>query len=304
MTDPLRCSDTARERCDPLAGTAAPSRGWLLVEHPGPWAPDALDGSGIAPEVLEHLRVAARSAAARILLVRKAGRTPEPEARMWAVRWTDPTRAGRDGTWARDADLLESVDALHPTGRHVARDIVTSPQTPFLLVCTHGRHDTCCAVRGRPVAAALAERWPGQTWECSHVGGDRFAANLVVVPDGTYYGAVDDTSVVDLVSEHFAGRVTAGHLRGFTSGHPWEQAAVVETHTRRGPLGPRDVWLDATRPTEKLGPTSWRVHVLLATPDGQTPLTAIVERHVGDAHLLTCRATHPAAVADYRVTLT
>ena len=26
---------------------------------------------------------------------------------------------------------------------------------PLYLVCTHGRHDTCCAVRGRPVAAAL-----------------------------------------------------------------------------------------------------------------------------------------------------
>lgn len=306
MTGPQRCSDTARERCDPLSGTAAPSRGWLLIEHPGPWAPDALAGSGIAPEVLEHLRVAARRAAARILLVRKAGRSPGPRRRMWSVRWNDPARGGRDGTWGRDADLLDSVDALRDAGRHAARDPgpAGADQVPLLLVCTHGRHDTCCAVRGRPVAAALAERWPDQTWECSHVGGDRFAANLVVVPDGTYYGAVDDTSVVELVSEHLGGRVTARHLRGFTSGHPWEQAAVVETHTRRGPLGPRDVSLDASRPTVRLGPTSWRVHVTMSTPDGQTPLTAIVERRVGEAHLLTCRATHPAAVADYQVTLT
>ena len=57
--------------------------------------------------------------------------------------------------------------------------IVPSPALepePMLLVCTHGVHDTCCAVRGRPVAAALARRWPEATWECSHVGGDRFAA--------------------------------------------------------------------------------------------------------------------------------
>jgi len=27
-------------------------------------------------------------------------------------------------------------------------------QQPLYLVCTHGTHDVCCAVRGRPVAAA------------------------------------------------------------------------------------------------------------------------------------------------------
>ena len=31
---------------------------------------------------------------------------------------------------------------------------------PLFLVCTHGRHDRCCALRGRPVAAALAARHP------------------------------------------------------------------------------------------------------------------------------------------------
>lgn len=298
MTGAVRCADTARERGDSLAGTAAPSRGWLLIEHPGPWAPDALGGSGIAPEVLEHLRVAAQRVSARILLVRRPGRHPEPQRRAWFVRWTDPARGGRDGLWAADADLLDAVYALRENAS------VQHGQPHLLLVCTHGRHDTCCAVRGRPVAAALAERWPEQTWECSHVGGDRFAANLVVVPDGTYYGAVDDTSVVDLVDEHLAGRVTARHLRGFTSGHPWEQAAVVETHARRGPLGPRDVSLDAEHQTERLGATTWRVHLLLGGPDVETVrLAATVERRVDDAHLLTCRATHPAAVASYEVSL-
>ena len=67
---------------------------------------------------------------------------------------------------------------------------------PILLVCTHGVHDTCCALRGRPVAAALAARWPGQVWECSHVGGDRFAPNVVVLPDGFYYGNLDPETAV------------------------------------------------------------------------------------------------------------
>ena len=66
---------------------------------------------------------------------------------------------------------------------------------PLYGVCTHGRHDACCAERGRPVCAALSELRPEQTWEVSHIGGDRFAANLVVLPEGLYYGHVEPESV-------------------------------------------------------------------------------------------------------------
>ena len=62
---------------------------------------------------------------------------------------------------------------------------------PLFGVCTHGRHDACCAERGRPVAAALTASHPAETWEISHMGGDRFAANMVVLPEGLYYGRMD-----------------------------------------------------------------------------------------------------------------
>jgi hypothetical protein len=52
-------------------------------------------------------------------------------------------------------------------------------------------------------------------WECSHIGGDRFAGNLVCFPHGLYFGRLDETTgpavarayvedVVDL--EHYRGR--------------------------------------------------------------------------------------------------
>ena len=61
---------------------------------------------------------------------------------------------------------------------------------PLFLVCTHGRHDPCCAERGRPLALATAAAFPDATWECSHIGGDRFAGNLVAFPHGLYFGRV------------------------------------------------------------------------------------------------------------------
>ena len=117
---------------------------------------------------------------------------------------------------------------------------------PVILVCTHGQHDHCCAVRGRPVGRALSERWPELVWECSHVGGDRFAANVVVAPDGVYYGGLDAESSVATVEEHLAGRIHAEYLRGYTDLFPSQQAAVAAALRRFGPAGRNDYVVAAT----------------------------------------------------------
>ena len=91
---------------------------------------------------------------------------------------------------------------------------LTPHPDPVFAVCTHGRHDTCCAERGRPVAAALAAAHPDLTWEVSHIGGDRFAANALVLPHGLYYGRLDEASVLDWRTRTWHGRLSLDHLRG------------------------------------------------------------------------------------------
>ncbi|MBO0819961.1 MAG: hypothetical protein J2P26_03830 [Nocardiopsaceae bacterium] len=59
------------------------------------------------------------------------------------------------------------------------------------LVCTHGRRDRCCARLGGPLARALAPDYRDELWETTHVGGHKFAANLVLLPHGRYYGPCD-----------------------------------------------------------------------------------------------------------------
>ncbi len=122
---------------------------------------------------------------------------------------------------------------------------------PILLVCTHGVHDTCCALRGRPVAAALAARWPDQVWECSHVGGDRFAPNVVVLPDGFYYGNLDPETAVGAIRRHLGGEVVVEHLRGMARFAPPVQAAAAAVFDRCGPLGADDVRVRSVR---QIGP--------------------------------------------------
>lgn len=87
----------------------------------------------------------------------------------------------------------------------------------MVAVCAHGKHDQCCAVRGRAATAAIAAKYPKFTWECSHLGGDRFAATMLVLPEGLCYGRVDSTDAAELVRRYLDGRVDNRFLRGRTS---------------------------------------------------------------------------------------
>lgn len=68
-----------------------------------------------------------------------------------------------------------------------------------LLVCTHNTRDHCCGLHGPAVARALEELLPGQVWQCSHLGGHRFAATLLALPWGLHFGKVRASEVPELV---------------------------------------------------------------------------------------------------------
>ena len=288
------CADTARERGDVMHGTALHVQRFLLIEHPGPWAFDAIGESGIDATVRAELLRATQQAGGRTLLIRRHGRVAEPAERRWAV--ADITGGGiLWGTWSDDADLLAACDALAlPNGGPGEGWSIE----PTLLVCTHGRHDTCCAIRGRPVAAALTERYGDLVWECSHVGGDRFAPTVVVLPDGTYYGGLDDGEACDVVDRHLSGTVTPSRLRGSCLLPPVAQAAAVATHERFGPGGARDV---RSSSVETTGASRWRVELSCV---GQLParVVAQVEALRAAPAVLTCRAPQATAARTFTVT--
>jgi len=288
----FRCAVAARLRTDPLAGSAPPTRGWLLLEHPGPWPVDAVAGSGIDPSWLATLTSRAAASATRILLIRRPGRLPPDALRRWILVGLDaPTRSG---PWRTDDDLAAAVDALD--GDHSA----PAESGPILLVCTHGVHDTCCALRGRPVAAALTARWPGQVWECSHVGGDRFAPNVVILPDGFYYGNLDPETAVGVVERHLGGEVVVDYLRGMARFAPPVQAAAAAVFDRCGPLGADDVRVHSARQVgPHLGHGS-ETFVELDLADGRSARVEIASVRRPDAQL-TCRASRETPATEYRV---
>jgi hypothetical protein len=63
-----------------------------------------------------------------------------------------------------------------------------------------------------------------QVWECSHIGGDRFAANMVVLPESLYFGRVEPDVADALLSGLDHDRLDLAHFRGRTSYTLTEQA--------------------------------------------------------------------------------
>ncbi|HSY16518.1 MAG TPA: sucrase ferredoxin [Jatrophihabitantaceae bacterium] len=217
------CTTAAEVRGDPLAGTAFATARILLVEQPGPWGPGGLRDSYFDHRIAQELGARADAAGMRLLAIRRPGRSAMDGPRRWAVLdCAADTRASSWGTYREDAELLDVP--LDGSAGTTSGDLV-------YLVCAHSRHDVCCAVRGRPVAAALAEIRPGQVWECSHVGGHRFAANMLVAPLGLLYGRVDADCARDLVLAAERGELVAGRLRGQVGLAPIAQAALIHAHT-------------------------------------------------------------------------
>src|SRR4051794_6895954 len=205
---PFRCSTSSAARHEPMFATASRVDRWLLVEQSGPWGPESVPAGRMDPTAFATVSKLAQDFRARLLLIRR----PSVVASQPGITvFLADSRAGREWLMSRVVTDAEELARLVPP----ARDPQWQPETePIYLVCTHGRHDPCCALFGRPVASALCRREPDRTWESSHVGGDRFGANVVVLPHGLYLGRVIPGRVDEVVDSIRARRVPTGLLRG------------------------------------------------------------------------------------------
>ena len=257
----MRCSALAEQLEEPMIGTVDQRTRWLLVEDRSAWGHDA-----VADVLGAQLADALKNAGIRALLVRQREGDPSADALRRVILVDTVTREMA----VRTVASVEELDVAALASGFVA-DFGAPLDGPIFLVCSNGKRDACCAVRGRALLNALAVEHAERTWECTHLGGHRFAANLVCLPDGLVYGRVDAADGPRLVDEYLAGRVHAAGLRGRSA---WPAPAqVAEQHVRMTERlnGIGDVRLVSA---EVEGD---RAEVTLATPDGQSTVQLLVE---------------------------
>ena len=243
------CAETSRAHAETLHATASRVDTWILIEYRGLWAHDAVDGSTLSGALKAHLvaeRV--RLPHARILFVRRSERRSGDGILVFFARSTPTSRELRCVELERHDDLI-GLD-LATAGRSVDH--------PLFLVCTHGKHDRCCAKFGRPLYDAVHEQVEdGWAWQSSHVGGDRFAGNLVVLDDGVYYGRVEPSDAWPVVEAALDRRVHLPLYRGRSCHGFAAQAAEIAVRETTALLGLDDVGVRSIAPDGE----GWRADV-------------------------------------------
>jgi hypothetical protein len=254
------CAQASLAAGEPLSGTATQAARWLLVEVRGAWGRDPLSDTELPPGVRERLS----EAEGRVTFVRR------PDRRAGATILD--IQVDESGGTAHRVELtaLEAVADLDLAAAEPVED-------PFVLVCGHGRRDACCARLGRPVFDALAPHFdPGLVWQSSHLGGHRFAPNVVFLPAGVQLGRVPLQRAAEVAAAAQRGRIPLDLYRGRVVYPAHVQAAEIAVRTETGADRVDDVRLlvDDDR------------RVTFATPQGEW--TALVEQRDGPAIPASC----------------
>lgn len=282
-TSGARCAALSRASQEPLAGTALEGlRYVVMVPFRGTWAPKPLRSPGLPPPLVE--RLTALPAHARPLLVKAPRRHPGDRG------GADARAAGgaRPSLWVADVvagtvrrftapswEELAGRDLLAgpvKDGGDGGRDAPSAAAPPLVLVCAHGRRDRCCAVDGVPLALALEAQgvW---VWESSHLGGHRFAATALSLPDGYQYGRLTAEDAPALASAlRRRALFQLDRVRGHVGRPRPAQAAELHARQRWGLSG-----LDGVHVEEVARPPGegW---VYVVRRQGGAPMTLRVRR--------------------------
>jgi hypothetical protein len=245
------CAALSRQLGERPTGTASRHKSVLLIEYPGTWPADVRERvlaeafSADGPALLDELHA---ELGLRALVIRRPVRQSTPDRLSVFVGRMQPGHRWLERLTVHDYAELAGLDLAEvATGDGGFGEPVPHP---LLLVCVHGRKDACCAIRGRPVAGALATAHPEQAWHCTHFGGDRWAGGLLVAPHGFMYGHLEPASALEAAQAAQAGRVALEHLRGRTGLHPFAQVAEIAIRQRVGLLGLDDVLTGRVTPIE------------------------------------------------------
>jgi hypothetical protein len=281
------CSAVSSGSAEQLAATASRIDGWIVLEYRGMWDRDVLGGSLLADDLKSHLREQLHLLGpSRLLFVKK------PERRSHGRRqvWFGTSKPGAERFFHLEVDHLDDLRGFDFAGSLAGGGLPGVPlDHPLLVVCTHGKRDRCCAKHGRPLYDALRhEIEPGWVWQSTHVGGDRFAGNVVVLPEALYYGRVEPGDAAALLEAHAAGRIDLERYRGRAAYTFAAQAAEHALREAGGLTGIGDLALVRCRPT---GEDEWQVR--FRGPDGAVHEVDVVAEESDEPVFLTCGAAQP-----------
>ena len=288
------CSLRSKEAIEQTFGTASTGDAWLLLEYARPWGARAFRESTLPQAVKTHLSGVLKSVPrSRVLLIKQTRKVKGPLT-LFVARSRESSSSILKYEFLEyeqllDLDLASALAGGSPSG--------TTPwESPLFLVCTHGTRDKCCAKFGIPIYKTICTLvGESSVWQCSHVGGDRFAANVVCFPDGTFYGHVTEETAELIVKECYERRIVLTNFRGRSCYSFPVQAAEFFARRETGFRGISDLKFLTYEP---LKPNEWRVR-FFSEVDAKVHQVSLRSHLSEFQNRLTCHSSEAQSVVQY-----
>lgn len=248
------CCEYSVQVGEQLFATATRADVWLALEYTLPWGKDAFVESSLPETVKQRINAYLASIPkSRLQFIRQpAGGSATGFAFYIAV--SDELKPRLYSIHLDSFEALLTLDVPAIASGDPAYDQYLS-QEPLFLVCANGKRDISCAKYGRPVYEAMSSIVGKSVWQCTHIGGHRFAATLVCLPHGISYGRVPPGKVQTLVNEFQQNRLYIEAYRGRSC---YDEAVQAADYFLRQRTGIREFNAFRVRISEKTG-NEWTI---------------------------------------------
>ncbi|WP_313614713.1 sucrase ferredoxin [Agrobacterium sp.] len=219
------CRDLCIERGEPAPGLGPSSRSYVLLHWPrGDWRVPRITSHGMTPALADAI-VAANAAGIHVALVDGDD-----------IGFTHQGIVRNHVTPDEAADLLQDI-----TRGGTIEGELDPRQT--IVCCTDGKQDPCCARYGFATWKALrqaADPARFRILQSTHLGGCRFAASLVVLPQRARYSRLEPTQVEEFLACLEKGMPYLAAYRGnpaLSAPEQMAEFAVLSWAAQRGVTG-------------------------------------------------------------------
>lgn len=241
------CSVVSAESGEDPIGSSWHTERYVLVELPLPWKYNALE-SIHAPEGLGPLLMELWEAGHRWGFIgfapddayRVAGMTRVIDYQLPPAPFAGYDRAEYLFPTDRVTDLLRLLATEPEREELAALRVDADPRDRDVFVCTHGAIDACCATFGYPIYQMLRQMAGNpdhrlRVWRCTHFGGHRFAATVLDMPEGRYWGHLEARDLGPLIRRDRPFTELRHRYRGWAAlADPLQQVAEGAAFVRAG----------------------------------------------------------------------
>ncbi len=244
-TEQTYCSDFSISLGEPVFATAPRIEAWILLEYPYAHPAKALKESNLQEVIKQRLSAALDAIPhSRLLMIKKSNRKLQSDVNLiLALSGANHPRMTR-------FQLKDYSDILSMDLEAAFTELVSQPDegevTPLILVCTNGKRDVCCARYGLPLFNEMKKYDRADVWQSSHMGGHRFAANVISLPYGIYYGRIPVSGARSFIEHCQSGEIDLPYYRGRTCYTAEQQAAEYLLRQHNGNFAVDDLQMLAS----------------------------------------------------------